>query len=101
MNACLRAVVRTAIYNKMEVVGIKHGYDGMINDDFISLNTKSVANIIHRGGTILKTARSKQFLTLEGRKKALANLLKHNIDGIVAIGGDGTFRGAVEFAKIS
>ncbi len=101
MNACLRAVVRTAIYNNLEVVGIMHGYDGLIRNEFISLNSKSVANIIHRGGTILKTARSKEFLTLEGRQKALANLQKHNIDGIVAIGGDGTFKGASEFSKIS
>ncbi len=101
MNACLRAVVRTAIYNNLEVVGIMHGYDGLIRNEFISLNSKSVANIIHRGGTILKTARSKEFLTLEGRQKALANLQKHNIDGIVAIGGDGTFKGASEFNKIS
>ncbi len=101
MNACLRAVVRTAVYHNIEVIGIRHGYDGMIKDDIIHLNTKSVANIIHRGGTILKTARSKEFLTLEGREKALANLKKYAIDGIVAIGGDGTFKGALEFAKIS
>ena len=101
MNACLRAVVRTAIYHKIEVMGIRHGYDGMIHDEFIVMDAKSVANIIHRGGTILKTARSKEFLTLEGRKRALANLQKHKIEGIVAIGGDGTFRGALEFSKIS
>lgn len=101
MNACLRAVVRTAIYHKLEVTGIMHGYDGLIRNEFISMNSKSVANIIHRGGTILKTARSKEFLTLSGREKALANLQKHNVDGIVAIGGDGTFRGALEFSTIS
>lgn len=101
MNACLRAVVRTAIYHNIKVAGIKHGYDGMIKDEFIEMDSKSVANIIHRGGTILKTARSKEFLTLEGRQKALANLRKHNIEGIVAIGGDGTFRGALEFSEIS
>ena len=101
MNACLRAVVRTAIYNKIEIIGIRHGYDGMINDDFVDMNAESVSGIIHRGGTILKTARSKEFLTLEGRQKALANLQKHNIDGIVAIGGDGTFKGALEFSQIS
>ncbi len=100
MNACIRAVVRTAIFHNMEIMGIKHGYDGLINNEFIPLDAMSVANIIQRGGTILKTARSKEFLTLEGRKKALENLIKHNIDGIVAIGGDGTFKGALEFSEI-
>ncbi len=100
MNACIRAVVRTAIFKKLEVVGIARGYDGMINGEFIPLNTKSVANIIQRGGTILKTARSKEFLKLDGRKKAKVNLEKNNIDGVIAIGGDGTFRGALEFSKI-
>ncbi len=98
MNACIRAVVRTAIYHNIEVVGIMHGYDGMINDEFISLDAKSVANIINRGGTILKTARSKEFFTVEGRKKAAANLQKHNIDGVVVIGGDGSFKGALQFS---
>src|SRR3954469_5172337 len=100
MNACIRAVVRTAVYHKIEVAGIMHGYDGLINNEIFPMGTKSVANIIHRGGTILKTARSKEFLTVEGRKRALANLLKHDIDGIVAIGGDGTFKGALEFSQI-
>lgn len=99
MNACIRAVVRTAIYNNMDVMGIMHGYDGMIRDEFISLNTKSVGQIIQRGGTILKTARSKEFLTEAGRKKACENLRKHGIDGIVAIGGDGTFRGALQLSQ--
>jgi len=101
MNACLRAVVRTAIYHNLEVVGIMHGYDGLIKGEFIPLGVKSVSGIIQRGGTILKTARSKEFLTLEGRKKAFENLKKNNIDGVVAIGGDGTFKGALEFSKIS
>lgn len=100
MNACIRAVVRTAIYHNMEVMGIMHGYDGLIGNEFIPLDAKSVANIIQRGGTILKTARSKEFLTLEGRTKALTNLKAHGIEGIVAIGGDGTFSGALEFSKI-
>lgn len=100
MNACLRAVVRTAIYHKIEVVGIKHGYDGMIKDEFVTMDSKSVANIIHRGGTILKTARSKNFLTIEGQQHALENLQKHKIDGVVVIGGDGSFRGALEFSKM-
>jgi len=101
MNACLRAVVRTAIYHNLEVVGIMHGYDGLIKGEFIPLGVKSVSGIIQRGGTILKTARSKEFLTLEGRKKALENLKKNNIDGVVAIGGDGTFKGALEFSQIN
>ena len=100
MNACIRAVTRTAIFNKLEVVGIMHGYGGMINREFIPLNTKSVANIIQRGGTILKTARSAEFMTESGMKKAKKNLEKNNIDGVIAIGGDGTFRGALEFSKL-
>jgi 6-phosphofructokinase 1 len=100
MNACLRAVVRTAIYNKMEVMGIMHGYDGMIRDEFIKMDERSVANIIQRGGTILKTARSKEFLTAQGMEKAKANLLKHGIEGVVVIGGDGSFKGALEFSSI-
>jgi len=99
MNACLRAVVRTAVYHKIEVMGIMHGYNGMINDEFVEMNTKSVASIINRGGTILKTARSKEFLLKEGRAKALANLRKHGIEGVVVIGGDGSFRGALEFSN--
>ncbi len=100
MNACLRAVVRTAIYHNMHVDGIMHGYDGMINNEFFPMGTKSVANIIHRGGTVLKTARSKEFMTVEGQKKAIKNLQKHGIEGLVAIGGDGTFKGALEFSKL-
>jgi 6-phosphofructokinase 1 len=100
MNACIRAVVRTAIYHKIEVMGIMHGYDGMINDEFVPLSAKSVANIIQRGGTILKTSRSKEFRTEEGRKQAIANLQKYGIDGIVVIGGDGTFTGAVALGKM-
>lgn len=99
MNACLRAVVRTAIYHKLEVVGFRHGYEGLINDEHLTLNQKSVANIIHRGGTVLKTARSKRFMTEEGVKKAADTLRKLEIDGLVVIGGDGTFRGAIELSK--
>jgi 6-phosphofructokinase 1 len=99
MNACVRAVVRTAIFHKIEVMGIMHGYDGMIKDEFIKMDAKSVANIIHRGGTILKTARSKEFMTLEGRAKAAANLKKYGIEGVVVIGGDGSFKGALQFSK--
>lgn len=100
MNACLRAVVRSGIAEGMTVYGIRYGYQGMIEDDFVRMDSRSVANIIHRGGTILKTARSRDFLTEEGRMKAKANLEKHGIEGVVAIGGDGTFRGAVEFSRI-
>lgn len=100
MNACIRAVVRTAIYHKLEIMGIMHGYQGMIDDEFIPLESKSVANIIQRGGTILKTARSKKFMTKEGMQEAYDNLVKHGIEGIVAIGGNGTFTGAAEFNSI-
>jgi 6-phosphofructokinase 1 len=99
MNACIRAVVRTAIHNNIQVMGILHGYEGMINNEFISLNKKSVANIIQLGGTILKTARSKRFMTAEGMETAYLNLQKHEIDGVVCIGGNGTFTGAEEFSK--
>lgn len=100
MNACIRAVVRTALYNNLEVYGILNGYEGMINNEFIIMNASSVANIIQRGGTILKSARSKSFMTIEGREKAKQNLLSNKIEGVVAIGGDGTFKGALEFSKI-
>ncbi|MGL4598790.1 MAG: 6-phosphofructokinase [Bacteroidia bacterium] len=100
MNACLRAVVRTAVFYDLEVYGIRFGYEGMIDGDLVRMNAKSVANIIHRGGKILKTARSKRFMTLEGREAAKLHLEKHGIEGVVAIGGDGTFRGAVAFSEI-
>ena len=97
MNAAIRAVVRTSIYNGINVFGIRHGYQGMIDGDIHPLLTTDVSNIIQRGGTILKTARSKEFMSVEGRAKAYAALQKHNIDGLILIGGDGTFRGAVKF----
>ena len=97
MNACVRAVVRTALRNNLEVVGIVRAYAGMISGDFISMDFQSVSNIIQRGGTILKSARCDEFRTVEGRAKAAENLKKHNIDGVVAIGGDGTFTGAQIF----
>lgn len=99
MNACIRAVVRTAVYNGVEIVGIKRGYEGLIEGDFMPLYSHSVANILQRGGTILKTARSEEFKTTEGRQKAYDNLIKNDIDGVVAIGGDGTFTGATIFNK--
>ncbi len=98
MNAAIRAVVRTGLYHGLEVYGIMRGYQGMIDDDIIQMDTKSVANIIQRGGTVLKTARCKDFFEYEGRKKAYENLKKREIDGVVIIGGDGSFRGAVKFS---
>ena len=94
MNACVRAVVRTAVYHGLEVYGIMRGYNGMIKGEIIKLESSSVSNIIQRGGTILKSARSKEFITPEGRKKAHEQLQKFGIEGLVAIGGDGTFTGA-------
>ena len=99
MNACIRAVVRTAIYNGLEVYGIMRGFSGMVEDDFIRMESRSVANIIQRGGTILKTSRCKEFYEKEGRMKAYANLKKRGIDGLVIIGGDGSFRGAQIFSN--
>src|SRR4026208_1101509 len=86
MNAAVRAVVRTGIYHGLDVFGILRGYQGMIDDDIIKMETRSVANIIQRGGTILKTARCKEFFEYSGRKKAYENLKKRGIDGLVVIG---------------
>ena len=99
MNAAIRAVVRTGIHHGLEVFGIMRGYSGMVEDDIIKMESRSVANIIQRGGTILKTARCKEFFEYEGRKKAYENLIKRGIDGLVIIGGDGSFRGAQIFAN--
>ncbi len=94
MNAAVRAVVRTAIANGMTVKGIRRGYNGLIEGDIFDLDIRSVSDIIHRGGTVLYTARSPLFKTEEGVNAAVANCKKHGIDGIVVIGGDGSFRGA-------
>jgi 6-phosphofructokinase 1 len=94
MNAAIRAVTRTAIYNGLEVIGIRHGYLGMINANFKPLLAHSVSDMIQRGGTMLKTARCDEFKTPEGRKKAYENLRAAEIDGVVIIGGDGSFMGA-------
>jgi len=99
MNACIRAVVRTGIYHGLEVFGITRGYSGMIDNDIHQMDSRSVANIIQRGGTILKTARCMEFMTTEGRAKAYNNLKKHGIDGLVIIGGDGSFKGAQIFSN--
>jgi len=93
MNAALRAVVRASIYYNVEVFGIFRGYEGMIEGDFQPLNVRSVANIIQRGGTILKSARSEEFKTTEGREQAYKHLKSNEIDGLIAIGGDGSFTG--------
>lgn len=94
MNAAVRAVVRTAAYHNIDVVGINRGYDGMIEGDFTQFTPASVANILQRGGTILKSMRSERFRTKEGRQQAFENINREGIEGIVAIGGDGTFTGA-------
>jgi 6-phosphofructokinase 1 len=99
MNACVRAVVRTGIYHGLEVYGIMRGYLGMVENDIFRMESKSVANIIQRGGTILKTSRCSEFFTKEGRKAAYENLKKHGINGLVIIGGDGSFRGAQVFSN--
>ena len=95
MNACLRAVVRAAIARDLEVVGIRRGYAGMIDGDFVDLDGRSVSNVMQRGGTVLKSARSQAFRTPEGRVRAAEQLRGAGTDALVAIGGDGTFRGAV------
>lgn len=99
MNACIRAVVRTAIHKGIEVYGIMRGYRGMIKGEIIRLESNSVSNIIQKGGTILRSARSKEFMTKEGRREAYEQLQKFGIEGLVAIGGDGTFTGANIFCE--
>jgi 6-phosphofructokinase 1 len=99
MNAAIRSATRVAIANGLEVVGIMRGYQGMIEGDFIPLDRRAVAGIIGRGGTILKTARSKDFMRPEGRRQAYEKLKAAGIEGLVAIGGDGTFRGAYKFTS--
>ena len=99
MNACIRAVVRGAVYHGIEVYGIRRGYSGMIAGDVYKMESHSVSNIVQRGGTILKSARSKEFMTPEGRKKAFDQLNEHGIEGLVAIGGNGTFTGAMIFGN--
>ncbi len=99
MNAAIRAAVRSGFYFGLEVYGIRRGYQGLIEGDIFKMTSTDVSNIINRGGTILKTARSKEFMTDEGMAKAYAQLKLHKIDGLVMVGGDGTFRGAVSFFK--
>lgn len=99
MNAAVRAVVRTALYHGIEVYGIMRGYSGMIKGEIVKLDSSSVANIVQRGGTILKSARSQKFMTKEGRQEAFDQLVNHRIEGLVAIGGNGTFTGAELFER--
>ena len=99
MNPAIRAVVRTAIYYDIEVAGIQRGYAGLIDGDIYSMNRSSVADIIHRGGTILHSARCEEFKTEEGQKKAVKSLKENEIEGLVVIGGDGSFRGALALSK--
>ena len=99
MNTALRAVVRTCAYNKIECIGVSRGFQGLINEDFKKLNTRSVRGIINRGGTMLYSARSKDFRTKEGRKKAFQNIKNNNIDALVIIGGDGSFTGGMILEK--
>lgn len=98
MNACIRAVVRGAIYYEVEVLGVNRGYQGMIEDDMFKMNSFSVSNILQRGGTILKSARCEAFKTKEGRRQAYENVKARDIRGIITIGGDGSFEGARAFA---
>ncbi|MGI5853022.1 MAG: 6-phosphofructokinase [Bacillota bacterium] len=100
MNAAVRSVVRTAISRGLEVYGIRRGYRGLIEGDFISMDFRSVADILQRGGTILKTARSEEFTTEEGRQRALQQIRRYFLDALVVIGGDGSFRGAIELDKM-
>lgn len=99
MNAAIRAVVRASLSYGIKVYGIRRGYEGMIEGDIFPMESHSVSNIIQRGGTILKSARSERFRTAEGRKLAYDQLVKNDIDAVVAIGGDGTFTGALQFNK--
>lgn len=98
MNAAVRAVVRTALHNDLKVVGVRYGYRGLIENDMVEMNQTAVSNIIQQGGTILKSARSEEFRSEEGRKKAFENIKAHAIDAIIAIGGDGTFQGLTKLS---
>ena len=97
MNAAIRSVVRTCAYHHIECIGIYRGYQGMIEGDFKEMGPRSVNNIVNKGGTILKSARSKEFMTVEGRQKAHQNLVNAGVDALVVIGGDGSFTGAEVF----
>ena len=100
MNAAVRAVVRSGLYHGLEVCGIQRGYQGLINDDIFSMDLRSVGDIIQRGGTVLQSARCLEFMTLEGQQKGADILRKHGIDGLVVIGGDGSYHGANKLSKL-
>jgi 6-phosphofructokinase 1 len=100
MNAAIRAAVRVGIAEGYQVFGVERGLQGLIDNEFVPMTARSVSNIIQHGGTILKTARSQEFMTEEGQKRAASNLTKKGIDGLIAIGGDGTFHGCVALAKV-
>jgi 6-phosphofructokinase 1 len=99
MNACIRAVVRCGVSHGLDIVGVRRGYCGILEEDFIKLDSRSVANIIYRGGTFLETARCEEMKTKEGIKKANEILKREGIEGLITIGGDGTFRGAAALAE--
>ncbi len=100
MNAAVRAVVRTGIYNDMRVMGVYNGYEGLMNGDIEELSLRSIGNIIQRGGTVLRSARSAEFTQESGRLRALETCKKFGIEGLVVIGGDGSYRGALEFSRL-
>lgn len=100
MNTALYAISKTAEANKIKISGFRKGYEGSIDGDLIPLKSHELQKIVQRGGTILKTARSKRFMKVEGRKKALETLKKNNIDALIAIGGDGTFKGLLAFSEL-
>lgn len=100
MNSAIRAVIRRAIYHHLEVMGIKHGYQGLLNKEFVPMNVSSVGDIIQRGGTILHTARCQEFVTKKAQKQGVANLQASKVDGLVVIGGDGSFHGALAVSKL-
>ena len=99
MNACIRAIVRCGVNHELAVIGIRRGYAGLLEEDFVKLGSRSVANIIHQGGTFLETARCDEMKTAEGVRKAVQILQREGIEGLITIGGDGTFRGAVALAE--
>jgi 6-phosphofructokinase 1 len=101
MNAAIRAVVRCAAANDLDVLGIRRGYAGLLDGEIIEMGPRSVANVIHRGGTLLGTARCEEMKTSAGLQKAVKNLQSFGIDGLVAIGGDGTFRGAQALSELT
>ena len=101
MNAAIRAVTRAGIYNGFNIKAVYRGYDGLINDEIVDFTTENVSGIINQGGTILKTARSSDFMTDEGKKKAYDNIVKEGIDALVVIGGNGSLTGAMIFAQES